>query len=131
VGRAHGKQAGDAKVVELAGWPYPRHLAGRLFPVVVHGDVEGAKNVRRLLVDWLAFMRLAPASARAQLDRHIGYWQPCATSHLTQDEYRDIQELACTDPRDAKLANVGAFDSGEVRVWSEAAYKCNSVPGTG
>ncbi len=77
---AHGKQAGEAKLAELAGWPYPRHLAGRLFSVVVHGDVEGAKNVRRLLVEWLAFMRLAPATARAQLDRYIGYWQPYATS---------------------------------------------------
>ena len=26
----HGKDAAKAKALELAGWPYPRHLAGRL-----------------------------------------------------------------------------------------------------
>jgi hypothetical protein len=30
------------KEIELAGWDFPRHLAGRLFSVVVHGDTEGA-----------------------------------------------------------------------------------------
>lgn len=43
----HGKDATKAKAVELAGWDYPRHLAGRFFAVVVHGDVEGVENVRR------------------------------------------------------------------------------------
>ena len=37
----HGKDARKAKELELKGWDYPRHLAGRLFAVVVHGDVEG------------------------------------------------------------------------------------------
>src|SRR5262245_11814228 len=36
--RTHGKDARSAKELELAGWNYPRHLAGRLFAVVVHGD---------------------------------------------------------------------------------------------
>jgi multimeric flavodoxin WrbA len=27
----HGKKADEAKALELEGWPYPRHLAGRLF----------------------------------------------------------------------------------------------------
>ena len=36
-----------AKPLELAGWPYPRHLAGRAFAVIVHGDVAGAETVRR------------------------------------------------------------------------------------
>jgi hypothetical protein len=40
--RTHGKDAQKAKELELAGWNYPRHLAGRLFAVVVHGDTEGA-----------------------------------------------------------------------------------------
>src|SRR5262245_27973090 len=57
----HGKQAKEAKRVELRGWHYPRHLAGRLFAVVVHGDVEGAENVRRSLTDWLRFMHLESA----------------------------------------------------------------------
>ncbi len=39
--RTHGKDARQAKRIELEGWDYPRHLAGRLFAVVVHGDVAG------------------------------------------------------------------------------------------
>ncbi len=37
-----GKNAKLAKEIELKGWSYPRHLDGRAFSVVVHGDVEGA-----------------------------------------------------------------------------------------
>jgi multimeric flavodoxin WrbA len=59
--RTHGKDARRAKELELEGWPYPRHLAGRLFSVVVHGDAEGVENVRRSIADWLKFMRLLPA----------------------------------------------------------------------
>ena len=40
-----------------------RHLAGRLFSVVVHGDVEGAAGVRRSVADWLRYMHLVPAGA--------------------------------------------------------------------
>ena len=57
----HGKDAKKAKELELADWPYPRHLEGRVFSVIVHGDVEGAENVRRSLADWLRFMKLKPA----------------------------------------------------------------------
>ena len=57
----HGKDAKKAKEIELDGWDYPHHLAGRLFSVVVHGDVEGAENVRRSISDWLRFMDLCPA----------------------------------------------------------------------
>ena len=63
----HGKDARRAKELELEGWPYPRHLAGRLFSVVVHGDVEGAENLRRMLADWLSFMDLEPAGLRPSL----------------------------------------------------------------
>ena len=87
-----GKDAQKAKELELAGWPYPRHLEGRLFSVVVHGDVEGAENVRRSLVDWLRFMRLVPAGVPAELDRYIGYWEPYATSHEALDKDEAIQE---------------------------------------
>src|SRR6266568_215546 len=45
--RTQGKNAELAKRIELEGWDYPRHLEGRLFSVVVHGDVEGAENVRQ------------------------------------------------------------------------------------
>ena len=87
-----GKNAAKAKAVELAGWDYPRHLAGRLFSVVVHGDVEGAENARRSVSDWLRFMQLAPAGPNAEVDRYIGYWQPYATSHDELDADEDIQE---------------------------------------
>ena len=87
-----GKDAQKAKRIELDGWDYPRHLAGRLFSVVVHGDVEGAENVRRSVSDWLRFMKLSPAGPRAELDRYIGYWKPYATNHLELDQDKDIQE---------------------------------------
>jgi multimeric flavodoxin WrbA len=90
--RTHGKDAKLAKEIELAGWDYPRHLAGRLFSVVVHGDVEGAENVRRSISDWLCFMHLCPAGPTAELDRYIGYWKPYATSHAELDADTAIQE---------------------------------------
>jgi multimeric flavodoxin WrbA len=88
----HGKHVDQAKAMELQGWDYPRHLEGRLFSVVVHGDVEGAEGVRRSIADWLRFMKLEPAGALAELDRYIGYWKPYATSHLELDEDLEIQE---------------------------------------
>lgn len=88
----HGKDAKKAKQLELDGWPYPRHLEGRLFSIVVHGDVEGAENVRRSLSDWLRFMHLVPAGVPAELDRYIGYWEPYATSHEALDRDTAIQE---------------------------------------
>ena len=88
----HGKDAKKAKQIELDGWDYPRHLEGRVFSVVVHGDVEGAENVRRGLADWLRFMKLKPAGPLAELDRYIGYWKPYATSHDELDADKDIQE---------------------------------------
>ncbi|AYV49302.1 NADPH-dependent FMN reductase [Caulobacter flavus] len=88
----HGKHADEAKAVELAGWDYPRHLEGRVFSVVVHGDVEGAENVRRSLSDWLRFMDLVPAGVNAELDRYIGYWEPYATSHEALDADQAMQE---------------------------------------
>ena len=76
----------------MEGWPYPRHLKGRVFSVVVHGDVEGAENVCRSLADWLRFMELKPAGPSAELDRYIGYWQPYSTSHEELDKDQCIQE---------------------------------------
>jgi multimeric flavodoxin WrbA len=38
----HGKNPEEAKALELKRWHYPRHLEGRSFSVVVHGDAEGA-----------------------------------------------------------------------------------------
>ncbi|MGN6488055.1 MAG: flavodoxin family protein [Devosia sp.] len=87
----HGKQAAEAKRIELDHWEYPRHLAGRLFAVVSHGDVEGAENVRRSISDWLKFMQLEPAGPKAEVDRYIGYWKPYATSHEEFDADQAMQ----------------------------------------
>ena len=87
----HGKDAERAEELELAGWDYPRHLAGRLFSVVVHGDVEGAENVRRALSDWLCLINSSRRSS-AELDRYIGYWKPYATSHNELDADEAIME---------------------------------------
>jgi multimeric flavodoxin WrbA len=116
--RTQGKDARLAKEVELAGWDYPRHLEGRLFSVVVHGDVEGAENVRRSVADWLRFMHLCPAGRTAELDRYIGYWEPYATSHEALDADAAIQEEvrnaartlaeAVTAERAGRLVRAGA-----------------------
>ena len=114
----HGKDAKKAKAIELAGWDYPRHLAGRLFAVAVHGDVEGAEAVRRAISDWLRFMDLCPAGPLAELDRYIGYWKPYATSHdeLDHDEavQEEVRNAARTLLQGVKMKRAGKFvDAGQ------------------
>jgi multimeric flavodoxin WrbA len=87
----HGKKAKEAKELEMAGWTYPRHLADRLFSIVVHGDTEGVENLRRSLSDWLKSMDLVPAGTLAEVDRYIGYWEPYATSHEAYDKDEGFQ----------------------------------------
>jgi multimeric flavodoxin WrbA len=87
-----GKNVAKAKALELAGWPYPKHLAGRVYGLVVHGDVAGVEGVRRALSDWLNWMGLIDAGPKALLDRYIGYYEPYATSHDALDRDRDVQE---------------------------------------
>ena len=88
----HGKNPGKAKSLELAGWSYPRHLAGRRFGIVVHGDAQGAEVLRRSLTDWLLDMHLVQAGRVATLDRLIGYYEPYATSHEALDRDLAVQE---------------------------------------
>jgi multimeric flavodoxin WrbA len=80
-----GKNPAKAKALELAGWPYPRHLAGRAFAIVVHGDAAGAEALRRALTDWLLDMKLVPAGNAGIMDRYIGYIESYATSHVALD----------------------------------------------
>ncbi len=87
----HGKAVAEAKALELKGWGYPKHLAGRVYGVVVHGDVAGIESVRRSLCDWLGWMGLIDAGTHAQLDRFIGYYAPYATSHRALDEDTGVQ----------------------------------------
>ncbi len=86
-----GKDPARAKALELAGWDYPKHLAGRAFSVVVHGDVAGVEELTRSLVDWLSSMQLVPAGPKAGLGRYLGYYRPYATSHDDLDRDRDFQ----------------------------------------
>jgi multimeric flavodoxin WrbA len=90
--RTHGKDAQKAKELELAGWNYPRHLAGRVFGVVVHGDTEGASSASQTLCAWLSSMHLELAGHGAELDRYIGYWKPHATGHVELDADTAIQD---------------------------------------
>ena len=80
-----GKDARKAKALELAGWSYPKHLAGRVYGLFVHGDVAGIESVRRSLCDWLDWMGLHDAGDLARLDRYVGYYEPYATSHDALD----------------------------------------------
>jgi multimeric flavodoxin WrbA len=86
----HGKKPEEAKALEN-GWHYPRHLAGRVFGIFVHGDAEGAETLRRSLTDWLTDMELLPASPSATIDRYIGYYEPYATSHDALDRDEAVQ----------------------------------------
>lgn len=81
----HGKKPEEAKDLELKGWAYPRHLAGRSYSAVVHGDSAGTENLRRCLSDWLNDMHLVAAGTDSCLDRFIDYFGPYATSHDALD----------------------------------------------
>src|SRR6185436_1093891 len=90
-----GKNVTKAKELELRGWPYPKHLAGRTYGLVVHGDVAGTEGVRRALSDWLDWMGLIDAGTQSRLDRYVGYYESYAESHEALD--RDLafqQEVA-------------------------------------
>ncbi|MBC7610219.1 MAG: flavodoxin family protein [Polaromonas sp.] len=87
----HGKNPAAAKALELKGWDYPKHLNGRTYGVVVHGDVAGIEGVRRSLTDWLDWMGLIDAGTQAKLDRFIGYYEPYANSHDTLDADKAVQ----------------------------------------
>jgi multimeric flavodoxin WrbA len=88
----HGKDPKKAKAIELKGWHYPKHLAGRVYGLVVHGDVAGTEEVRVALSDWLDWMGLIQAGSHSRLDRFVGYYKPYATSHQELDKDRDFQE---------------------------------------
>ena len=109
----HGKDAEKAKAMELAGWPYPRHLAGRAYGLVVHGDVAGFEVTRRNLSDWLDWMGLIDAGMQARLDRSIGYYEPYATRHEALDRDEAVQEEARNVAR-ALAAAIGELRAGRL-----------------
>jgi multimeric flavodoxin WrbA len=99
-----GKDPVKAKALELKGWPYPRHLAGRVFSVVTHGDASGTENLRRILADWMEDIGMIPAGHISHIDRYIGYLSPYATSHDDLDRDEGVQD----DVRNAARALVQA-----------------------
>jgi multimeric flavodoxin WrbA len=115
--RTQGKDAALAKRIEMEGWDYPRHLAGRVFSVIVHGDTEGAANTRHGLSDWLKSMGLQPAGAPAEIDRYIGYWKNYSEGHADFDKDSGFQgevrnaaqtlRLAVLAKREGKLISAG------------------------
>jgi multimeric flavodoxin WrbA len=106
----HGKNAALAKAVEMEGWSYPKHLQGRAYGVVVHGDAAGTEAMRYALSDWLDTMGLVDAGVEARLDRYIGYYEPYATSHAALDRDRALEE---------EVRNVGRAVVGAVRALRE------------
>ncbi|MEP6633688.1 MAG: NAD(P)H-dependent oxidoreductase [Luteimonas sp.] len=108
----HGKDPARAKAIEMAGWDYPQHLAGRAFALVVHGDTEGVQTLRRSLADWLAGMGLVDCGFNALLDRYIGYYEPYATSHAALDKDEALVEEVRNAAR-ALLEQVRRLRSGE------------------
>ena len=110
----HGKKAAEAKALELKGWSYPKHLDGRHFAVVVHGDTVGAETLRRSLADWLTDMSLVQASRTAEVDGYVGYMKPYATSHRALDEDEDFQ---------AKTRNAARALGNAVKLSREGKYE--------
>jgi multimeric flavodoxin WrbA len=106
------KDPAKAKALELQGWSYPRHLADRLFAVVVHGDAAGAEALRRSLTDWLTDMALLPAAPSALLDRYVGYYEPYATSHDALDKDTSLHEEVRNAAR-ALVAGVALSRAGK------------------
>jgi multimeric flavodoxin WrbA len=110
-----GKKAELARELELRGWNYPKHLAGRIYGVVVHGDVAGIEGTRRALSDWLDWMGLKDAGFGARLDRFIGYYEPYATSHDALDADTDVQDEVERAARAVAVAVKLMRDGGQRR----------------
>lgn len=109
-----GKDPEKAKAVELKGWDYPKHLAGRTFSVVVHGDIEGVETLRRMLTEWLETMGLIPAGAKSQVGAYVGYQGSYATSHDDLDRDKGVQEEVLNAAR-ALIRAVKMLRRGELK----------------
>ena len=115
-----GKDPELAKKIELAGWDYPRHLAGRIFAVAVHGDAAGVENLRRILTDWLTDIGLIPAAHKALVGAYVGYYEPYATSHQDLDKDTDFQMEVLNAARclvgAVKLQRAGRFEQADAAI---------------
>lgn len=104
-----GKKAALAKDIEAKGWDYPQHLAGRVYGLVVHGDVAGIEGTRRALSDWLGWMGFIDAGSQALLDRYVGYYEPYFSSHETLDRDTGFEQEV------RNVARLVAHAVGELR----------------
>jgi multimeric flavodoxin WrbA len=112
----HGKTPEEAKALEMKGWDYPRHLAGRAFAVVVHGDTDGVHGVRNALADWLSDIGLVQAGHFAALGRYIDYYGKYATSHEALDRdtalQQEVKNAAHALAAEIKLQRAGRPEPG-------------------
>ena len=115
----HGKKVAEAKALEEKGWHYPKHLAGRAYGLVVHGDVAGIESQRRNLADWLSWMGLIDAGDLAQLDRYIGYYEPYYNSHealdrdtALHDEVRNVARAVAEAVKRLRAGELHEPDAG-------------------
>ena len=108
----HGKTPTEAKRIELAGWDFPKHLKGRSYSVIAHGDAAGAESVRRGLCDWLEDMQLLPAGLSSSFDTYIGYYKPYATSHQELDAepelFTEVKNAAISLVRHVRQQRLGS-----------------------
>ena len=109
-----GKNAKLAKALELKGWDYPKHLAGRAFAVAVHGDAEGVDNVRTALCDWLTTLGLIRAGDSGAIGRYLGYMEPYANGHAALDRDTALQEEVRNAAR-SLVETVRQIRSGRLR----------------
>ena len=120
--RTAGKNAEKAKALELEGWSYPKHLSGRAYGLVVHGDVAGIEGVRRGLSDWLDWMGLIDAGVLSRLDRYIGYYESYAQSHdaldadiALQEEVKNVASAVANAVHNMRAGTLSVPDAGLVR----------------
>ena len=76
----------------MRGWSYPKHLAGRVYGVAVHGDTADVEAVLAALTGWLDWSGFIAAGPQSQLSRYLGYFEPYATSHDALDRDTAIVE---------------------------------------
>ena len=115
-----GKNSLLAKQLELKGWSYPKHLAGRAFSVIAHGDAAGPENLRRMLTDWLTDMAMVPAGPTALIDTWVGWYQPYATSHDDLDKDKDlfaeVSNAALALANMVKLIRIGDYHAPDEKL---------------
>lgn len=109
-----GKDPKLAKALELKGWDYPKHLAGRAFAVAVHGDAEGVDNVCTALCNWLTTLGLVRAGESGVIGRYVGYMQPYASGHDELDRDTAVQEEVRNAAR-SLVETVRQIRSGRLR----------------